>query len=61
MPLGQGFFAGLIRGVQTVNRKYQKPKIEMTPFVKVCLFVLRLYLFALVGLMIVKFTIAARG
>jgi len=59
--MDHGFFSSLIHGVRAVNRKYRTPKIEMTPFVKVCLFVLRLYLFALVGLMIFKFTMAARG
>ncbi len=50
-------FRSLVTGVRTVNRKYAKPQIEMTPFVKVCLVTLRLYLFVLIGLMIYKFII----
>ncbi len=50
-------FRSLVTGVRTVNRKYAKPQIEMTPFVKVCLVTLRLYLFLLIGLMIYKFII----
>lgn len=50
----------LVMGVQTINRKYATPQIEMTPFVKVCLFMLRLYLFVLIGLMIYKFVQTVR-
>jgi hypothetical protein len=56
-----GVVRGLINGVRAVNRKYHKPKIEMTPLVKASVFILRLYLVALVGLMIFKFVLAARG
>lgn len=48
-------FRKLITQVRTINREYAVPQIEMTPFTKVCLFGLRLYLFALIGLMIFKF------
>lgn len=61
MDSRKGLLRSFIHGIRTVNRKYQKPKIEMTPFVKICLFVLRVYLVALVGLMVFKFAIAARG
>lgn len=47
--------------IREVNRKYSTPEIEMTPLVKFCLLALRLYLVLLVGLMIVKFIIAARS
>ena len=61
MAIHPRLLASLIQGIRDVNQKYRKPKIEMTPLVKVSLFVLRLYLIALVGLMIFKFAIAARG
>jgi len=48
-------FSSLANQVRTINRKYAKPQIEMTWFVRACLLVLRLYLFVLVGLMIYKF------
>ncbi len=48
-------FSSLASQVRAINRKYAKPQIEMTWFVKACLLILRLYLFVLVGLMIYKF------
>jgi hypothetical protein len=50
----------LVTGVRAINRKYAKPQIEMTWFVKLCLLMLRLYLFVLVGLLIYKFTMSLR-
>jgi hypothetical protein len=50
--------------VREINRKYAEPEIQMTRFVKFCLFSLRVYLLLLVLLMIVKFIMvahAARG
>jgi len=44
-----------IEQVKEINRMYKKPHIEITPFVKVCLFMLRVYLLGLVGLMVYKF------
>ena len=51
----------LMPQVREINRKYAKPEIEMTPFIKFCLFGLRIYLLLLVGLMIFKFIVTARG
>ncbi len=53
-----GFARGLVKSVRTINRKYAEPQIAMTPFVKICLVTLRLYLFLLVGLMVYKFVIS---
>jgi len=53
-------FKSLVTGVRTINRKYATPQIEMTSFVKVCLLMLRLYLFLLVGLMAYKFTVSLK-
>lgn len=44
-------FNNISESVREVNRKYAKPEIEMTAFVKICLVVLRVYLLAMVGLM----------
>ena len=54
----------LMDQVREINRKYAEPEIQMTRFVKFCLFSLRVYLLLLVLLMIVKFIMvahAARG
>jgi hypothetical protein len=48
-------FSSLVNKVRAINRKYAKPQVEMTWFVKACLLILRLYLFVLVSLMIYKF------
>jgi len=53
-------FKSLVTGVRTINRKYATPQIQMTLFVKVCLLMLRLYLFLLVGLMAYKFTVSLK-
>ena len=61
MKITTHVLSDLLSGIRSVNKTYAKPSIEMTPFVQVSLFVLRLYVFGLVGLMIVKFILAARG
>ena len=43
-----------------IHKKYRKPKIEMTPFVKSSLFALRLYVFILIGLMVLKFVVTVK-
>jgi len=48
---------GLVSGARAVNRRYATPTIEMTPFVKICLVTLRLYLLVLIGLLVYKFLI----
>ena len=50
----------LVTGVRTINRRYAKPQIEMTWFVRGCLLALRLYLFVLIGLMVYKFATSLR-
>lgn len=46
--------------IREVNRRYARPEITMTPFVRFCLVSLRVYLLALVTLMVVKFIMVAR-
>lgn len=46
------FFNNIGESILEVNRKYAKPEIEMTLFVKICLLTLRVYLLTMVGLMV---------
>jgi hypothetical protein len=41
----------LVSQVRQVNRRYVEPEIELTPFAKACLLVLRIYLLAMIVLM----------
>ena len=41
----------LVSQVRQVNRRYDKPEIQLTGATKVCLFVLRIYLLAMIALM----------
>lgn len=52
--------ASLRAQIREVNRRYAKPEIAMTPFVKFCLVSLRVYLLVLVTMMVVKFILVAR-
>jgi hypothetical protein len=45
------FFGNVAASVREVNRRYAKPEIETTRFVKICLWSLRIYLLVMVGLM----------
>ena len=51
----------IIGSVREVNRKYAKPEIETTLFVKICLLTLRLYLLGMVGLMVFALINQARS
>ena len=42
--------------VGEINQKYATPRIQMTPLVRRALLALRLYLLALVGILVYKFT-----
>ncbi|MGD1020344.1 MAG: hypothetical protein ABSA12_13615, partial [Verrucomicrobiia bacterium] len=53
------FFRSTAGQVRLVNRRYAKPEIATTRFVKICLVGLRVYLISLVGLMVFKFVVAA--
>ncbi len=48
-------FRGLVAKIQEINARYRAPRIQMSGAVRISLMALRLYLFALVGLMIYKF------
>jgi NAD(P)H-nitrite reductase large subunit len=49
------FFKSNFRKISEINRKYSSPSIKITKAVRIALFCLRLYLLALVGLLIYKF------
>jgi hypothetical protein len=46
---------GWRKKIEDINKKYSKPRLKMTPLVKVTLFALRLYLIILVIILIYKF------
>jgi len=49
------FFSHNSAKVREINRKYAKPSVEMSPWVKGSLIFLRFYLIFLVGLLLYKF------
>jgi hypothetical protein len=49
------FFADRFAKIAEINRKYRKPRITTTWLVKSALLLLRVYLLALVGLLVYKF------
>jgi hypothetical protein len=51
----KNWFKGRFSKIREINRKYDKPRVKMTQGVKVALFMLRLYLILLVGILVVKF------
>jgi hypothetical protein len=54
-------FRKLIAKVHDINSRYREPRIEMSGAVRLSLLALRLYLFALVGLMVYKFVVLVTG
>lgn len=55
MKLFAAIYNDMLLQVRRVNEKYHTPRIQMTPLVRFCLIGLRVYLFTLVGLMLIKF------
>lgn len=56
-----GRFAGATASqISAINKKYATPHIEITPAVRAALLFLRLYLIALVGLLVYKFVTLVR-
>jgi len=47
--------ADQIEQVRTINRRYAKPRLSMSPTVQRALLALRIYLLVLVGLLVYKF------
>ena len=50
-------FRSLLAKINEINSRYRQPRIEMSGAVRVSLIVLRMYLLALVALMIYKFVL----
>ena len=46
---------GRFSRIREINRKYDQPRVKMTRGVRLALFMLRLYLILLVGILVVKF------
>ena len=49
------FYKNAVSTVKSINQKYAKPQIKMTPMVKFSLLALRLYLIFLVGILVYRF------
>ena len=47
--------------IAEINARYRRPRIAMSGAVRLSLLALRLYLFALVGLMVYKFILLVAG
>ena len=60
MAIG-AFFQRRFSRIREVNKRYSGHHITMTPAVKAALFMLRIYLLALVGILIVKFFMIVAG
>jgi hypothetical protein len=48
-------FAAFVERIREINTKYAHPRIAVTPAAAVALLILRLYLLALVGILMFKF------
>jgi hypothetical protein len=46
---------GLFTRIREINKRYRTPHVKMTPGVKAGLFMLRIYLLVLVGILFFKF------
>jgi len=55
------FFSRRFRRIREINRRYAGHHVKMTPMVKAALFMLRLYLLLLVGILFVKFFMILSG
>ena len=52
---------GLFNKVREINERFRTPHVRMTPGVKVALFLLRIYLLVLVGILFFKFFTLVAG
>jgi hypothetical protein len=52
---------GNFEKVRAINRRYAHPRLTISPAVRVCLLILRLYLLFLVGLLAYKFVAIVIG
>jgi hypothetical protein len=56
----RGLARGTVSQISAINKKYMTPHITTTPAVRVALLMLRLYLLALVGILVYKFITLVR-
>jgi len=49
------FLARRFEKIAEINRRYKKPRIEMTPLTRIVLLLLRIYLLLLVAILFYKF------
>jgi len=52
---------GNLDKVRAINRRYARPRLAISPAVRVCLLILRLYLLFLVGLLAYRFVAIVAG
>jgi hypothetical protein len=52
---------GNLDKVRAINRRYAHPRLAISPAVRVCLLILRLYLLFLVGLVAYRFVAIVAG
>jgi hypothetical protein len=52
---------GLFARIREINNRFRTPHVKMTPGVKVALFLLRIYLLMLVGILFYKFFTLVAG
>ncbi len=57
----RAIFGRPLNRIREINRKYAGHHVKMTPMVKAALFMLRLYLLLLVGVLFVKFFMILSG
>jgi hypothetical protein len=57
----RAFFGRRFGRIREINRKYAGHHVTMTPMVKAALFLLRIYLLFLVGILFVKFFMTLAG
>jgi hypothetical protein len=54
------FFKNTVETVRSINRKYETPHLKTTRLVRICLGMLRAYLFLLIGILVFKFIQSVR-
>lgn len=54
------FFKNTVETVRSINRRYETPHLKTTRLVRICLGMLRAYLFLLIGILVFKFIQSVR-
>jgi hypothetical protein len=54
-------FSNLLSKIAEINARYRTPRVDMSGAVRLSLMALRIYLLALVGLMVYKFVSVVTG